>query len=90
MDKPWQVIADLELHNLRTNKEEIILAQAEAEHMEFFRGCRAALDPMITYGIRQVPESTRDGPVDAINARSRRRAESRSGRDAAIKTNRFT
>jgi DNA ligase-1 len=61
MDKPWQVIADLEAHNLRTNKEEIILAQAEADNMEFFRGCRAALDPMITYGIRQVAESTRDG-----------------------------
>jgi DNA ligase-1 len=62
MDKPWQVIADLELHNLRTNKEEIILAQAEVDNIEFFRGCRAALDPMITYGIRQVGESTRDGP----------------------------
>jgi DNA ligase-1 len=62
MDKPWQVIADLELHNLRTNKEAIILAQAEVDNTEFFRGCRAALDPMITYGIRQVGESTRDGP----------------------------
>ena len=61
MDQPWQVIADLETHNLRTNKEEIILAQAEANNTEFFRGCRAALDPMITYGIRQVVESTKDG-----------------------------
>ena len=29
MDKPWQVISALESHNLRTNKEQIIEAQAE-------------------------------------------------------------
>jgi DNA ligase-1 len=62
MDTPWQVISELETHNLRTNKEEIILAQAEAGNVEFFRGCRAALDSMITYGVKQVPEKTDDGP----------------------------
>ena len=62
MNQPWQVIADLETHNLRTNKEEIILAEAEAGNVEFFRGARAALDPMITYGVRQVIEANKDGP----------------------------
>jgi DNA ligase-1 len=61
MNQPWQVINDLELHNLRTNKEQIIQAQADANNFEFFRGCRAALDPMITYGIRQVSEKATDG-----------------------------
>ena len=56
MDKPWQVINDLEIHNLRTNKEQIILAQAEYGNDEFFRGCRLALDPMITFGLKQIPE----------------------------------
>ena len=56
MDKPWQVISALETHNLRTNKEQIIQAQAEAGNSEFFEGCRLALDPMITFGIKQVPE----------------------------------
>ena len=56
MDKPWQIINDLEIHNLRTNKEQIILAQAEYGNDEFFRGCRLALDPMITFGLKQIPE----------------------------------
>ena len=56
MNQPWQIINDLELHNLRTNKEQIIEAQAQAGNTEFFAGCRLALDPMITFGIKQVPE----------------------------------
>jgi DNA ligase-1 len=62
-DPCYQVIRDLETHNLRTNKEQIILAQAEAENEEFFDGCRLALDPMITFGLKQIPEKTdEDGP----------------------------
>jgi DNA ligase-1 len=56
MDQPWQVISALETHNLRTNKEQIIQAQAESGNTVFFEGCRLALDPMITFGIKQVPE----------------------------------
>ena len=56
MDQPWQVISALETHNLRTNKEQIIQAQAEWGNTVFFEGCRLALDPMITFGIKQVPE----------------------------------
>ncbi len=56
MDQPWQVISALETHNLRTNKEQIIQAQAEWGNAVFFEGCRLALDPMITFGIKQVPE----------------------------------
>jgi DNA ligase 1 len=61
MDFPWQVIKDLELHNLRTNKEQIIAAQASAGNTEFFEGCRLALDSMITFGIKQVDTKTGDG-----------------------------
>ena len=62
-DPCYQVIRDLETHNLRTNKEEIILAQAEQGNDEFFDGCRLALDPMITFGLKQIPEKTdEDGP----------------------------
>jgi len=62
-DPCYQVIRDLETHNLRTNKEEIILAQANAGNDEFFDGCRLALDPMITFGLKQIPEKTdEDGP----------------------------
>ena len=57
-DPCYAVIRDLEDHNLRTNKEQIILAQAEAGNDEFFHGCRLALDSTITFGIKQVPERT--------------------------------
>jgi DNA ligase-1 len=63
MDKPWQVISDLENHPSRLNKEAIIQVQAEAGNDEFFEGCRLALDPMITFGLKQIPEKTEeDGP----------------------------
>lgn len=58
-------IWDLESHNSRLDKEAIILTIAESSShaSEFFEGCRLALDPMITFGIKQVPEKTdEDGP----------------------------
>ena len=59
----YLVISALETHNLRTNKEQIIEAEAEAKNSEFFEGCRLALDPMITFGLKQIPEKQdADGP----------------------------
>lgn len=61
MNQPWQIISDLELHNARTNKEQII--DANKSNKEFLEGCRLALDSMITFGIKQVPEKVdADGP----------------------------
>jgi DNA ligase 1 len=48
----------LETHPSRLNKEAIILAIAEEGNKEFFEGCRLALDPMITFGLKQIPEKT--------------------------------
>ena len=57
MSDPCQyVISTLEDHSSRLNKEAIILAQAEQANDEFFEGCRLALDPMITFGLKQIPE----------------------------------
>lgn len=61
MNKPWQVINQLEIHNLRTNKEQIIEAEATAGNTEFFDGVRLALDSMTTFGVKKVDESTVDG-----------------------------
>jgi DNA ligase 1 len=62
-DACYRVISDLENHPSRLNKEDIILAQAEAGNAEFFEGCRLALDPMITFGLKQIDEKTdTDGP----------------------------
>ena len=46
----------LESHPSRLNKEAIILAIAQEGNSEFFQGCRLALDPMITFGLKQIPE----------------------------------
>jgi len=55
-DPCYRVISDLENHPSRLNKEAIILAQAEAGNTEFFEGARLALDAMITFGLKQIPE----------------------------------
>ena len=57
-DPCYSVISTLEDHPSRLNKEAIILAQAEASNKEFFEGARLALDPMITFGLKQIPEKT--------------------------------
>jgi DNA ligase-1 len=55
-DPCQNVISTLEDHNSRLDKEAIILAQAEAGNSEFFHGARLALDPMITFGLKQITE----------------------------------
>ena len=56
-------IWSLESHPSRLNKEAIIQAIAEEGNAEFFAGCRLALDPMITFGLKQIPEKKdEDGP----------------------------
>jgi DNA ligase-1 len=54
----YRVISSLEDHPSRLNKEAIVLAEAEAGNDEFFEGCRLALDSMITFGLKQIPEKT--------------------------------
>ncbi len=62
-DPCYRVISDLENHPSRLNKEAIVLAQAQAGNDEFFEGARLALDPMITFGLKQIPEKKdADGP----------------------------
>lgn len=46
----------LESHPSRLNKEAIIESIAQEGNTEFFEGCRLALDPMITFGLKQIPE----------------------------------
>ena len=61
MLKPWEVITELNSDNSRLFKEAVVKREAEAGNAEFFRGCRAALDSMITYGIRKVDEKSGNG-----------------------------
>ena len=62
-DPCYHVISDLENHASRLDKEAIVLVQAEQGNDEFFEGVKLALDPMITFGLKQIPEKTdEDGP----------------------------
>ena len=54
--QPQEVIKQLEAHNSRLDKEEILYGAMEEGLDEFFEGVRMALDPLITYGVKQVPE----------------------------------
>jgi DNA ligase-1 len=63
VNTPWQVISLLESDNSRLAKEAVILAEAESNNTDFFEGCRLALDSMITFGLKQIPEKKdEDGP----------------------------
>jgi DNA ligase 1 len=58
---PEFTISALQDHPSRLEKEAIILAQAKESNDIFFKGVRMALDPMITFGLKQVPEKTDEG-----------------------------
>lgn len=60
---PEFTISVLQDHPSRLEKEAIILAQAEEGNDTFFKGVRLALDPMITFGLKQVPEKTDESSV---------------------------
>jgi DNA ligase-1 len=56
-------IWSLESHPSRLNKEAIIEEIAKEGNDEFFHGCQLALDSMVTFGVKQVPEKKdEDGP----------------------------
>jgi DNA ligase 1 len=59
--QPEYIIRQLENHSSRLNKEAIILAAEKEGLDEFFEGVRMALDPLYTFGVKQVPEASTDG-----------------------------
>lgn len=65
--KPWQIIQQLESDNSRTFKESVVQAAAAADNIEFFTGCRYALDNLITFGVKQIPVSKKGGKGLAWN-----------------------
>ena len=51
-----EIIHQLELHPSRLDKEKIILDAMEKGLDDFFEGIRMALDPLVTFGVKIVPE----------------------------------
>ena len=62
MNRPWNIIQELEADNSRLKKEAIIRRESEADNIRFFNGVGAALDNFRTFGVQKVPISKKDGP----------------------------
>lgn len=58
----YSIIQELESNNSRLFKEDVIKREAEANNDLFFEGCRLALDPLVSFGVKQVPQAEKDGP----------------------------
>lgn len=59
--QPEYIIHNLETHNLRTNKEQILEAAMDENLDEFFEGVRMCLDKLYTFGVKQVPTKDEAG-----------------------------
>ena len=59
--QPQAIIQKLEADNSRLAKEQVILEAMEQGLDEFFEGVTMARDPLVTFGVKQVPEATVDG-----------------------------
>ena len=51
-----EIIRKLELHPSRLDKEKIIFESMDKGLDDFFEGIRMALDPLVTFGVKIVPE----------------------------------
>ena len=51
-----EIIRQLEADNSRLAKEAVIQSAMEEGLDEFFEGVKMALDPLVTFGVKQVPE----------------------------------
>ncbi len=56
---PWNIIQKLESDNSRLFKESVVADHIDNE--EFVMGAKYALDPLVTFGVQQVPFSETDG-----------------------------
>ena len=61
--QPQDIIAKLEADNSRLGKEAILKSAYEEGLPEFFEGITMALDPLVTFGVKQVP--TKDEVISA-------------------------
>ena len=55
---PWNIIQELEANSSTLAKQEIIKANISTE---FVDGATMCLDPLVTFGVKQVPFSEQDG-----------------------------
>ena len=63
--QPQEINAKLEEDNSRLAKEEVIVEAMEEELDEFFEGVKMALDPLVTFGVKQVPQKEENEVLSA-------------------------
>jgi DNA ligase-1 len=63
--QPQDVIYKLEQHNGRLDKETIVFSAMGEGLDEFFEGVTMALDPLVTFGVKQVPEKAENEVLSA-------------------------
>jgi|TARA_R110002153_G_scaffold19017_2_gene65643 DNA ligase-1 len=85
---PWNIIQKLETDNSRLFKEGVV---ADHLHGEFKHGLQWALNPLVTFGVQQVPVSEIDGKgitydefYDLADALYKRELTGHAARDAII------
>jgi DNA ligase-1 len=59
MIDPWKIIKELEANNSRLFKEDVI--EKNLSYKNFQEGLAMCLDPLVTFGVKQVPESEKNG-----------------------------
>ena len=59
--QPQEIIRQLEADNSRLAKESVLASAMEEGLDEFFEGVKMCLDKLYTFGVKQVPESNKDG-----------------------------
>ena len=55
------IINEIASNNSKLHKEAVLVREAKTENSILFSGLRMAYDPMITFGVKQVPEKTNLG-----------------------------
>ena len=59
MNDPWKIIKELETDNSRLFKEGVV--ENNLNNLDFQEGLSMCLDPLVTFGVKQIPESEQDG-----------------------------
>ena len=57
---PWNIIQQLESNNSSLFKQDVI--KQNIDNAEFVKGAKYCLDPLVTFGVKQVPTTDVDGP----------------------------
>ena len=67
--QPQAIIEKLEADNSRLSKEAILLDAMNEGLDEFFEGVRMCLDPLYTFGVKQVPQKIQLFQLKAVNGK---------------------